>query len=99
MRRRSKRHPVLETAVFAAALFLAAFVGRELWRRRGEAPRPSPEPSAAELKPAPLNITYPPLPSAAASGRTETAVAGVPPLKLTRVQRRKPKPSVVPAPK
>jgi hypothetical protein len=95
MRRGHNRHPALETAVFAAALLLAAFVGRELWLRRA-APTPA-EPQAAASDPVALRPAKPPIPSA--SGRTETAVTGVPPLKLTRVQRRKPKAAVVPLPK
>jgi len=96
MRRRPHRHPVLETAVFTAALLLAVFIGRELWRRRGPAPVVA-DPAAVE--PIALHPTYPPLPAAAKTSRTETAVSGVAPIKLTRVQRRRPKSGVVPAPK
>ncbi|MCR4294339.1 MAG: hypothetical protein NUW21_02300 [Elusimicrobia bacterium] len=94
MRRRRNRHPVLEAAVFAAAILLAGFVGRELWKRR-VAPAPAP----SVMEPAKLNLSYPPLPGTDLGGRTETAVTGVPPLKLTRVQRRKPRTAVVPPPK
>lgn len=95
MRGRSKRHPVLETAVFAAALLLAAFIGRELWQRRAPAPPAEPE----GMQPVALRPDRPALPSASEPKRTETAVTGVPPIKLTRVQRRKPTAPVVPAPK
>lgn len=94
--RRQKRHPVLETAVFAAALLLSAFIARELWRRRFAA---QPAPETAVVQPAVLNPARPSLPLAAPARRTEVAVTGVAPIKLTRVQRRKPKPAVVPAPK
>lgn len=97
MRRRQHRHPALEAAVFAAALLLSAFVGRELWRRRAEAP-PRAEPSGA-AEPAVLNLVKPPLPSRYPSARTETAVAGAPSIRLSRVQRRKPKSAPVPVPK
>jgi len=95
MKRRQKRHPVLETAVFAAALLLAAFIGRELWRRRAAPPAPV-EPTASV--PAVLNPTFPPLPVETPRRRTEMGVSAVPSLKLTRVQRRRPK-TAVPAPK
>ena len=95
MRRRSKRHPVLETAVFAAALLLSAFIARELWQRRTAAPSPV-VPETSVKRAAPLNITYAPMPAPAR--RTEQAVTGVAPIKLTRVQRRKPKADPVPAP-
>ncbi|MBI2387017.1 MAG: hypothetical protein HYV14_13575 [Elusimicrobia bacterium] len=97
MRRRQHRHPALEAAVFAAALLLAAFVGRELWLRRAAAP--SPEAPSAAAEPAALNPDKPPLPSMTSPGRTETAVTAVPSIKLSRVQRRKPKPAAVPAPR
>lgn len=98
MRRRQNRHPALEAAVFAAALLLAAFVGRELWNRRRAEPPPAP-PEASVMEPAKLNPSFPPLPGVETGGRTETAVTGVPPLKLTRVQRRTRKSAVVPPPK
>lgn len=98
MRRRRNRHPALEAAVFAAALLLAAFVGRELWLRRG-ALSATAAPEASVMEPATLNPSYPALPGSETGGRTETAVTGVPPLKLTRVQRRKTKAAVVPPPK
>lgn len=98
MRRSRNRHPALEAAVFAAALLLAAFVGRELWSRRGPASAASAAgPSAME--PVKLNPSYPSPAVAVPGGRTETAVKGVPPLKLTRVQRRGSKTAVVPPPK
>ncbi len=96
MRRRRNRHPALEAAVFAAAILLAAFIGRELWSRRVV---PAVSPEAAVMEPARLVPSYPPVPGSAVGGRTETAVTGVPPLKLTRVQRRKPRTAVVPPPK
>ncbi len=96
MRRRSKRHPVLETAVFAAALLLSAFIARELWQRRSAAPEPVVV-EAPVRRAAPLNITYAPMPASAR--RTEQAVTGVAPIKLTRVERRKPKAEAVPAPR
>lgn len=98
MRRRRDRHPVLETVVFAAALLLAAFVGRELWNRRGPAAAASaPQPSAME--PVKLNPSYPSPAVPGSGGRTEAAVTGVAPLKLTRVQRRRARTAVVPPPK
>lgn len=98
MRRSAHRHPYVEAAVFGAALLLAAFVGRELWVRRaaGAASRP-PEPSRTE--PIALTPERPPLPLRPSERRTETAVTGAPPIKLTRVQRRKPKTAPVPAPR
>ncbi len=96
MRRRQQRHPALETAVFAAALLLSAFIARELWMRRSSA-RPAPE--TTSIQPAALNLTRPPLPLMSPGGRTEQAVTGVAPIKLTRVQRRKPKLDAVPIPK
>jgi hypothetical protein len=99
MRRRSKRHPALETAVFAAALLLSAFIARELWHRRFAAQPPPSAAVPAERQPAVLNPTRPPLPVAASPRRTEVAVTGVAPIKLSRVQRRKPGPASVPAPK
>lgn len=96
MRRRSQRHPALEIAVFAAALLLSAFIARELWLRRASGPK---EPEAAAMQPAVLNLSYPPLPVAETGHHTETAVTSVAPIKLSRVQRRKPKPEAVPAPK
>jgi len=96
MRRRSKRHPAIETAVFAAALLLSAFIARELWQRRSAAPSPAALETPVR-RAAPLNISYPP--AAVPAHRTEQAVTGVAPIKLTRVQRRKPKPDAVPAPK
>lgn len=97
MRRRQHRHPALEAAVFAAALLLAAFVGRELWRRRGAAA--SAAASASSAQPVALDPAKPPLPSKNPAGRTETAVIAVPSIKLSRVQRRKPKTAPVPVPK
>lgn len=97
MRRRQHRHPVLEAAVFAAALLLAAFVGRELWRRR--APDPSAAAASSAAEPAALKPDKPALPSKNPSARTETAVIGAPSIKLSRVQRRKPKAAPVPVPK
>jgi len=96
MRRRQHRHPALEAAVFAAALLLSAFIGRELWLRRAAPPS---EPPPALSGPASLNPGKPPLPSKSAGGRTETAVTAVPPVKLSRVQRRKPRNGPVPVPK
>ena len=95
MRSRQHRHPVLEAAVFAAALLLAAFVGRELWLRRAAAPSAA----SSSAVPVALDPAKPPLPSKDPSGRTETAVTAVPSIKLSRVQRRKPKTAPVPVPK
>ena len=95
--RRQHRHPIVETAVFAAAVLLAAFIARELWSRRG-ALRPD-APAAQAVRPVELNPTFPPLPVSSQSPRTETAVTGVPSIKLSRVQNRRPKPSAVPAPR
>ncbi len=95
--RRRKRHGAVETAVFAAALILAAFIGREVWKRRAPAaaePTQSSVPVAAVLTP-----SFPPLPTGASRPRTETAVTSVPSLKLARVQRRPLKTVPVPAPK
>lgn len=95
--RRSKRHPVVESAVFAAALILAAFIGREFWKRRAPA---AIEPlTPAVVVPAVLTPTFPPLPTGARRPRTESAVSAVPSLKLTRVRRRAREPVAVPAPK
>jgi hypothetical protein len=96
MRRRQHRHPALETAVFAAALLLSAFIARELWRRRAT---PAPAAETGRQGAIELNPTRPPLPSTTPGGRTEQAVTGVPPLKLSRLQPHKPKPEAVPAPK
>jgi len=95
MRRRQHRHPAVETAVFAAALLLAAFIARELWVRRAAA---APEPEKVTM-PAVLEISYPPLPQKATEQRTEQAVSGVAPIKLTRMQPRKQKLAPVPAPR
>jgi hypothetical protein len=92
---RHHRHPVVEAVVFAAALLLATFVGRELWRRRAPEVPVAPEPVLIHEAAIPTQM---PLPPAAGIRRTETAVGMVPPIKLSRVQRRKPKTSV-PAPK
>jgi hypothetical protein len=94
--RRQHRHPVLEAAVFAAALLLAGFVGRELWRRR--APEPEvPKAGFEDFVPdVAVNPTRPPLPG---RGRTETAVTTVPSVKLTRIVRRKEKSVPVPLPR
>jgi hypothetical protein len=102
MRRRQHRHPYIETAVFAAALLLAAFIARELWSRRSPSVPPAGTSSAldpAAQHPTVLHPTRPPLPPLVKTNRTEQAVTGVAPIKLTRVQRRKPKAAVVPAPK
>ena len=53
---------------------------------------------AAVPKPAVLHIIPPILPRPA-SDRTELAITNVAPIKLTRVQRRRPRPVAVPAPK
>ena len=95
MTRRAHRHPALETAVFAAALLLAAFVARELWIRRAPAAPKSGPPAAGAV---PLNPERPPAPGAVPGGKTERAVTKVPALRLTRIQRPKPKPAAVPAP-
>ena len=85
-------------AHFAAALLLTAFVGRELWLRRGAVGADAKiEPS--KTQPIVLTPDRPPLPLRASERRTETAVIGVPPIKLTRVQRRRPKTAPVPAPR
>ncbi len=97
MRRRQHRHPALEAAVFAAALLLFAFIGRELWRRRAAAPAAG-QPSGAAV-PVALDPAKPALPSKSSPGRTETAVIGAPSIKLSRVQRRKPKNAPVPVPR
>ena len=94
MRKRPHRHPVLEAVVFAAALLLALFVGRELWRRWSLRPRPEPVSTGPALV-SPIRPEAPPLPG---RGRTETAVSSVPPLKLSRIAPKRPK-STVPAPK
>ncbi len=94
MRRGPGRHPALETAVFAAALLLSAFIARELWSRRRAALR---APEAAGLQPAAPNLSRAPLPLEAGTRRTERAVTGVAPIKLVRARRRKP--DVVPAPR
>ncbi|MBI2787727.1 MAG: hypothetical protein HYX59_03500 [Elusimicrobia bacterium] len=96
MRRGKHRHPALEAAVFAAALLLSAFIGRELWLRRAAPPSEAPP---ALPGPAALDPAKPPLPSKTVGGRTETAVIAVPSVKLSRVQRRKPKNAPVPVPK
>lgn len=82
--------------MFAAALLMSAFIARELWHRRSPT-LPEREPAAAE--PVALNPGRPPLPAMGTPRRTEVAVTGVAPIKLTRVQRRKPKPDAVPAPR
>ena len=104
MRGRQQRHPVLESAVFAAALLLSAFVARELWRRRPVTPdRAVGEavPLAESVGKAVESNPYrPPLPAAASTHRTERAVTGgVPAIKLTRVQGRKHTFDAVPVPK
>ncbi len=87
MRKRSHRHPALETAVFAAALLLAAFVGRELWRRRTVmAP---PEVEAGPQTPAPLNPIRTTYFGPAPAPRTVTAVMVPSPIKLRRVKPAK----------
>ncbi|MBI5246681.1 MAG: hypothetical protein HY923_05830 [Elusimicrobia bacterium] len=97
MRRGNHRHPVLEAAVFAAALLLAGFVGRELWRRRAPAPESAGFPVieehvAAIATPLPQSVSKP-------VKQTETSVTHVPSIRLTRVQRRKQKNVAVPVPK
>ncbi len=83
------RHPAFEIAVFAAALLLAVFVARELWRRHQSAP-----PAAAAANPPAAD----PKPSRVAIGTSERSVSSVPRVRLTRIERRKPKPRAVPAP-
>lgn len=92
--RRSQRHPVIESAVFVAAVLLAAFIARELWSRR-QAPVPA---ASSDIAPIALNPGRPPLPDIPGARRTEAAVTGVAPIKLTRVQRRKLKSVAVPLP-
>lgn len=92
MRRKQHRHPALETAVFAAALLLSAFIARELWRRRASA-----QEVEAPMKAVEIHATHPDY-AAPSRGRTEQAVMNVPPIKLTRVQPRGPKPRVPPVP-
>lgn len=100
MRRRQHRHPALEAAVFAAALLLSAFVGRELWRRRAATAATAPAAaSSAAAEPAVLNPEKPALPSKSPAVRTETAVIGAPSIRLSRVQRRKPRNAPVPVPR
>ena len=86
--------------MFGAALLLVGFVGRELWRRLAPAPGAPPAPSAASFENSVPDVavipTRPPLPG---QGRTETAVSGVPSIKLSGVSRRKAKSAPVPAPK
>jgi hypothetical protein len=94
MRRRAHRHPYVEAAVYAAALLLAAFIGRELWARRRVPPPEEP----GVVAPAVLTPTRPPLPGSTVK-RTEQAVTAVAPIKLSRVRRLKPKTEPVPAPK
>jgi hypothetical protein len=96
MRGRPHRHPVIESAVFAAAILLSAFIARELWSRRATA---APPPESAGPAPVALNPARPPLPEVAGTRRTEDAVTAVAPIKLTRVQPRKLKPDAVPSPK
>ncbi len=96
MSRRSHRHPYVEAAVFAAAAVLAAFIARELWLRRPPA-SPAAPPQPADIR----AVALPPRPALepASQARTETAVTGVAPIKLTRVQRRPRKTEPVPAPR
>lgn len=96
MRKKDHRHPVLEAVVFAAALLLAGFVGRELWRRR-QAAQPGPEMSTV-TGPVTPSAARPATPLPPRKGTTEESVTSVPPLKLSRIQPRRKKP-VVPAPK
>jgi hypothetical protein len=96
MRGRSNRHPLLETAVFAAALILAAFVARELWRRRSAVPE-SPLSAAAPAATAAAEPMDPP--ASEAGSPTEKAVGGLAPLKRSPAGRRRPRPAVVPAPR
>ncbi|PIR17793.1 MAG: hypothetical protein COV48_08280 [Elusimicrobia bacterium CG11_big_fil_rev_8_21_14_0_20_64_6] len=91
-----KRHPALETAVFAAALILAAFLIREFWSRRSAANPAPQETTAAIMEPVELKAARP---APVSHGRTEQAVTGVPPLKLSRVQPRKLRTKAVPAPR
>lgn len=75
--RRRERHPVLEAAVFAAALLLAGFIARELWARR---PQPAPvEPQASSAVPVPLNPARP--------GVSKPIVQGPPERAATKVGR------------
>jgi|CXWL01.1.fsa_nt_gi hypothetical protein len=90
MTRRRGRHPAFEIAVFAAALLLAVFIGRELWRRGRSVPPPV---AAADSEQADE-----PASSGVASGAPERSVSSVPRVRLTRIERRKPKPRAVPAP-
>ncbi|MBI4062279.1 MAG: hypothetical protein HY403_12725 [Elusimicrobia bacterium] len=95
MRRGRRRHPAFEAAVFAAALLLAAIIVRELWRRPAVAP-PAPEASAEPAAPVAFR---PPLPEGLTAPRAELAASEVAPIKLTRIQRPRPKPAAVPAPR
>jgi hypothetical protein len=91
----SKRHPALEAGVIAAALLLAAFVGRELWRRRS-APSAAPpiavaEPSAdAALQPGPTPMPEP---------KAEISVSGGVPFRAGRIVRVKRRADAPPPPR
>ena len=83
--------------MFAAALLLAGFVGRELWRRRAPEAASTGFP-VIEERAAAVPKAYMP-PAGQPAGRTETAVSAVPSIKLSRVQRSKSKKVSVPLPK
>lgn len=74
---------------------LLVFIARELWLRRPTAPVES---SAAVIQPFVVNAIIPPPPQAVSASRTVVGVTGVAPIRLTRIPRRKPKTTVVPAP-
>jgi hypothetical protein len=98
----AKRHPVLEAGVIVAALLLAAFVGRELWKRRAaesaaaERPIEAPEASPGSIGVAAI-AERPPAPSL--EPRARAAVAVGLPFKATRVERPKPRRAAPPPPK
>lgn len=96
MRTGRHRHPVLEAAVFAAALLLSAFVARELWRRR---PVPRPATGSEIVPPIVLSPSHPALTREEERRRTETGVNSVAPIKLSRVQPPKHRDAVPPVPK
>ena len=87
MRSSRRSRTIVETAVFAAAILLAGFLARELWLRRR--PAPAPEAPAAPAVAAPVRPAWPkPAPQA------EVGTAGSPPVRMTRIEKRRPKTSV-----
>lgn len=96
MRARRHRHPVLEAAVFAAVLLLAAFVGRELWKRRAAALPPPVAPANEPFMPTAIPAV--PVRGAPVESFTERGTSYVPGIRLSRPPKPRRRRTTPPAP-